>query len=101
LISFGRSGAGPLVEMLETGDAESKRMALIGLWQLVPQADNVLPALITALEDPDPEVRMHAATCISRFGPRAAAAVPKLLSMLNNEKTLLPQNPVGFFLTYA
>jgi HEAT repeat protein len=38
----------------------------------------VVPALVTALQDADPEVRSAAALSLGGFGPAAAAAIPEL-----------------------
>jgi hypothetical protein len=44
-----------------------------------------LPALLTALRDPDPSVRGLAAQDIGNIGPRAAVAVPALVKLLTSE----------------
>src|SRR5262249_42256493 len=44
---------------------------------------------IHALKDPDPEVRMQAATCLARIGPGAAEAAPALVLALDDEVALM------------
>jgi hypothetical protein len=44
----------------------------------------VVPLLIKNLQDPDPGIRMFAATELSRYGPNATDAVPALVNALND-----------------
>jgi HEAT repeat protein len=45
----------------------------------------VLPALVTAVRDPDPRVRQWAAWALGRVGRRGKAAVPALTALLQDE----------------
>ncbi len=49
-----------------------------------------VPALGTALSDPDEDVRFSAALSLAQAGPAAAEAVPALLAALNDENRYVP-----------
>lgn len=50
-----------------------------------PAADNVLPALIRAMKDPEPDVRRAAAGTLGQIGPPAKAAAPHLIEALEDK----------------
>ena len=47
--------------------------------------DAAVPALITALDDPDRDVRAQAARALARMGPQAEAAIPALIDALDDD----------------
>lgn len=52
---------------------------------LGPSAKAAVPALIEALDDPDPAVRFPVTVALGEIGPDAAAAVPRLKQMMFEE----------------
>ncbi|MGH7173798.1 MAG: HEAT repeat domain-containing protein [Gemmataceae bacterium] len=48
--------------------------------------DKSLSAWLSALEDKDPKVRAQAVAAMKSFGPRAKAAIPRLIPMLKDTK---------------
>ena len=50
-----------------------------------PAAKPAVPALIAALDDPDPTVRFPVTVALGEIGPDAAAAVPRLKQMMFEE----------------
>jgi hypothetical protein len=52
---------------------------------LGPAAKPAVPALIEALDDPDPTVRFPVTVALGEIGPDAAAAVPRLKQMMFEE----------------
>jgi hypothetical protein len=52
---------------------------------LGPAAKPAVPALIQALDDPDPAVRFPVTVALGEIGPDAAAAVPRLKQMMFEE----------------
>jgi HEAT repeat protein len=62
---------------------------------------SVVPALITALASPEPELRFQATEILARVGPAAAPAVPALLPMLSEpfdrKKSKTERTPPNFW----
>ncbi|HEY9507098.1 MAG TPA: HEAT repeat domain-containing protein [Gemmatimonadales bacterium] len=52
---------------------------------LGPAAKPAVPALIAALDDPDPAVRFPVTVALGEIGPDAADAVPRLKQMMAEE----------------
>jgi HEAT repeat protein len=50
-----------------------------------PAAAPAVPALIEALDDPEPTVRFPVTVALGEIGPAARAAVPKLKQMMEEE----------------
>src|SRR5215210_7845126 len=50
-----------------------------------PAAAPAVPALIEALDDPEPTVRFPVTVALGEIGPAAKAAVPKLKQMMDEE----------------
>ena len=50
-----------------------------------PAAAAAVPALIDALDDPEPSVRFPVTVALAEIGPGAKAAVPKLKKMVDEE----------------
>lgn len=53
--------------------------------------DAAVPALITALEDADRDVRAQAARALARMGPKAEAAIPALIEALDDDDKFVRQ----------
>ncbi len=71
-----------------TGDQNARdvRYACIyALGRVHAEPELVVPALATALSDPDRFVRMNAGEALGKFGPDAKAAVPALFGLLNDQ----------------
>lgn len=78
-----------LLDLLADDDAEMRLFA-IDLLAEVPPDQRSLPALVTALNDFDPLVRVWAVGQVVDFGPRAKAAVPALLTWLTPRDCRVP-----------
>jgi HEAT repeat protein len=91
-LADGGQGAVPvLVELLrESGpdkaSAEVRWTAALALGHVGPGATAAVPALIEALDDPEPLVRLSAADALGKVGPAAGDAVPKLAEMLKTDE---------------
>jgi HEAT repeat protein len=55
---------------------------IAGMW---PAAAAAVPALIEALDDPNPAVRFPVTVALGEIGPAAAPAVPRLKQMMEEE----------------
>ncbi len=72
-----------LVTALSDRDRFARWTALRALGRLAPRdAKRVIPAVIPQLQDTDPDLRIAAANTVERYGPAAAAAVPRLRELL-------------------
>jgi HEAT repeat protein len=76
---LGPAGAPMLVNCLKHSDAQVRWLAAYALWEMAyelgdigPATDKAVSALIEALNDPDPEVRKHAASALRAIDPEAA-----------------------------
>ena len=82
--SMRQAAFGPLVELMEKGDTNTRGMAAILLGNFttarIPLPDAALPPLIRMLDDP--ELQGTAANVIDGYGPRARAAAPALIRMI-------------------
>ncbi|MGE5358759.1 MAG: HEAT repeat domain-containing protein [Bacteroidales bacterium] len=79
---------GPLVDFLQSPDADLRIQATLGLGE---QADaRAVPALLTALDDPDANVKFHAIEALGKL--RAVEAVDRLLETARS---------ADFFLAFA
>jgi HEAT repeat protein len=94
-LSDGRAAAVPvLVELLqkETGyagqAAEMRWTAASILYQMGPAAREARPALIEALHDVDPVVRVMAIKALGKLGREAAPALPALVPLLATAERL-------------
>jgi HEAT repeat protein len=73
--------ADPLLRGLKHPDVAGRRAASYAFEWAGPLCDRdaeIIPALIAALEDPDPEVRKNAAVALRAFEDRALGAIPAL-----------------------
>ena len=71
----------PLIEKLTLNDARIRRDASEALIDIGAPA---LPALITALQDPDPNLRWCAASVLGDMGEEAVVAIPALTQALQD-----------------
>jgi hypothetical protein len=69
------------------GDSLVIRNAQIALGKLHKDPEQVVPAFITLLNNPDSYTRWNAAIGLGRFGPEAKAAVSALQNALNDSDT--------------
>jgi HEAT repeat protein len=86
----GADSVGVLIESLRTQDAsasgaELRWTAAELLGKIGPAAKTAAPALLAALEDPDPHVRSVSATAVPEVETPAPAAVPALQKLLATE----------------
>jgi HEAT repeat protein len=75
-----------LVEQLAAREVPVRREAAYQLSRLGPAAKPAVPALITALSDPDRQVWSMAVSVLADLGPDAADALPALIDNLDSKK---------------
>jgi HEAT repeat protein len=74
------------VAELEGGTApQTRNAAAYEISGMGPAAAPAVPALIKALDDPEPTVRFPVLVALGEIGPAAKAAVPKLKQMMDEE----------------
>ncbi len=73
-----------IIEMLDDDNEGVRNYAAIALGKIGP-ADEVIPALVDALNDVEFNVRGGVIGAIETIGPEAAAAIPALLDLLDDE----------------
>lgn len=74
--------------LLADPDGALRRWGAVGLLGLGPKAEPATGALVGALNDPAPDVRMTAAEALCGLG-RAAEAVPVLTALLTHESRII------------
>ena len=92
-----------LIRALDDADASVRLAAALAAgrihppWQAEPGPglQKLLPALVAATKDPNPNVRRRAATTLSELGRAARAAVPALVELLENEELVWLQGYVA------
>jgi HEAT repeat protein len=71
---------------LNNGTApQTRNAAAYEISGMGPAAAPAVPALIKALDDPEPTVRFPVLVALGEIGPPAKAAVPKLKQMMDEE----------------
>jgi HEAT repeat protein len=71
---------------LKDGTApQTRNAAAYEISGMGPDAAAAVPALIKALDDPEPTVRFPVLVALGEIGPAAKAAVPKLKQMMDEE----------------
>jgi len=75
-----------LVAGLEDSRVEERIKAAKGLKDLRESARGALPALVRALDDPDPNVRLPVMGSLSYMGAQSKSAVPKLIAILKDKQ---------------
>jgi len=87
---IGPGTARDVATVLSRSDNPVARLSAISIFRgMEHAADIVVPALITALDDPDEHVRKQAALGLGAFGKDAAAAVPRLCEWLCSDNVRL------------
>jgi HEAT repeat protein len=75
-----------LLKSLTDNDRVARWAAIEALAEVQNEAATVVPAIAERLQqDPDPDVRLVAARCLSQLGRQAQAAAPALLSALKDK----------------
>jgi HEAT repeat protein len=72
------------LDILESGDADAKAVALAEIATLQADAASAVPQLTETLKDPDATVRRLAAYALGQIGPEAKSAVPSLRNLLKD-----------------
>jgi HEAT repeat protein len=73
------------VAELKGAAPQTRNAAAYEISGMGPAAAPAVPALIAALDDPDPTVRFPVTVALGEIGPAAKAAVPKLKQMMDEE----------------
>jgi len=79
-----------LVEQLRTTDAEGRRQIIK---QLSDTKQKIVPALVKAMDDPDPLVKSGVAEVLGNLTDDAAPAIPRLIEMLNDRRRAIVPEP--------
>lgn len=87
-----------LIELCQTGSANQKRMALYGLRDLALNDSQSRAAMLTALEDQEPTVRVAAATSLKERTDVDDTVRQKLLAAYLNDKDDRVKNVVAIIL---
>jgi HEAT repeat protein len=83
-VSRGRPLSEWIAELKAAAPA-TRNAAAYEIASMGPAAKAAVPALIEALDDPDPAVRFPVTVALGEIGPDAVAAVPKLKEMMFEE----------------
>ena len=88
-----------LVEQLRTADVEERREII---QQLSDTQQNIVPALVKAMDDPDPLVKSGVAEVLGNLTDDAVPAIPELIAMINDgRKAIVPgSSNFGLYLPY-
>jgi HEAT repeat protein len=73
------------VAELKGAAPQTRNAAAYEISGMGPAAAAAVPALIEALDDPEPTVRFPVTVALGEIGPAAKAAVPKLKQMMDEE----------------
>jgi hypothetical protein len=84
-VAVGRTLSQWVVDLQEAAAPQSRNAAAYEISGMGPAAAPAVPALITALDDPDPAVRFPVTVALGEIGPAAKAAVPRLKKMMEEE----------------
>lgn len=77
-----------LVEQLRTADVEERREII---QQLSDTQQNIVPALVKAMDEPDPLVKSGVAEVLGNLTDDAVPAIPELIAMINDgRKAIVP-----------
>jgi HEAT repeat protein len=80
------AAAVPLLEKALKGDADDRRLAVWWLLDISPLSAPAVPALLAALErEQDRSCRHDILCCFRWIGPKAQAAIPALVKLLDDE----------------
>jgi len=89
-----------LIDLLADDDPEMRLLAIDVLGELQPDVRS-FPGLIAALDDPDPLVRVWAASLVVEFGARAKAAIPALERWFTSDASMTVARQEWFRVTAA
>jgi hypothetical protein len=70
---------------LKAQSPQTRNAAAYEIAGLGPAAASAVPALIAALDDPEPSVRFPVTVALLEIGPAAKAAIPRLQQMMDEE----------------
>ena len=84
---YGKQAAAPLVKMLEKDSPELRALAADALIRMPPSED-VVKALIKALDDEYPPVRASSAAALGSFGAEASDALPRLHELSEKDEDI-------------
>ena len=79
-----------LVEQLRTADVGKRREII---QQLSDTQQDIVPALLSAMDDPDPLVKSGVAEALGNLTDDAAPAVPRLIEMMNDGRRAIVPMP--------
>ncbi len=85
LVRFGEQAIPAFIELLESGDTVTQRVAAYTLGEIGQAAKSATPALLRALSHEHFTVRLDAATTLQKISPKLKAAVPYLIERLKAE----------------
>ncbi len=75
-----------LLRTMKSEDARVRQLSLRAIARLAKQGHSSVDVIIAALDDTDKVNRHEAVSMIHELGPKAAAAVPKLIPLLDDER---------------
>ncbi|AFZ21726.1 HEAT repeat domain-containing protein [Allocoleopsis franciscana] len=82
-----------LVEQLRTADVEERRKII---QQLSNTEQNIVPALVRAMEEPDPLVKSGVAEVLGNLTDAAVPAIPELIEMMNDgRRAIVPASSIS------
>lgn len=84
-MSDGRTLSQWLVDLKEAAAPQVRNAAAYEISGMGPAAAAAVPALIVALDDPEPTVRFPVTVALAEIGPAAKDAVPRLKKMMDEE----------------
>lgn len=82
IASLGEKTLPRMIEALEAPEVRARAAAIIA--RIGPKAKRGVPALVEALEDPDPETRNEVLFALASIGPGAEGAVPAVAKALGD-----------------
>jgi HEAT repeat protein len=86
----------PLTNALSSGDADLRESVLGALTGFIKtRVPGLTDILLRSLEDPSPEVRSKAATCLGRSRSEASRVVPALIELTHDSDTQVSINAIG------
>jgi HEAT repeat protein len=84
-VSDGRTLSEWVADLKDGTAPQTRNAAAYEISGMGPDAAPAVPALIKALDDPEPTVRFPVLVALGEIGPAAKAAVPKLKQMMEEE----------------
>ena len=84
-VSDGRTLSEWVADLKDGTAPQTRNAAAYEISGMGPDAAPAVPALIKALDDPEPTVRFPVLVALGEIGPAAKAAVPRLKQMMDEE----------------